>query len=834
MGKKDKAAEEKEFQAQLELKTAETAVLNLDTDEIPVLTKCTAAIYQFIGKDVDTNAPLIHEMGAIEKLLNLIGTEDVTLRRYSLQTIAIMCGQQLIKYALARSKDRLLPKLFSIIVGQDQIATEFSLMILSSMSSVSKIKDDFIEDERMDDLVALFKYVDPDIKKHTLLIILNLTNDFQVRDTLIEYSQTIIEYCLVNMTSEYKTIQELSLEIIFALSGEKQAFDVFLELNGINRLFLFIQDKEYLDLHEKALKTFESIWKREVYREAFIQDGSFEKMIENTAQILETPEGERSALILMEVIHNTNFKLNKLALIPVTLDLVTKLIQSPNDDLKVSTLKGVTVLAQHASFREMFNDQGLTQKVVDLISNETTKKYAVLACAQLFKDNSSRIQPIGQSQSSTFIQLLSTESDHDLIVGVLSILVVLGVDDEPYQKEILDLGLLQCLTVQFNSTVFLVNLMDVLKIYVKTIEGTKVLISNNVLLKIISLLAANHVKVRTKAAKLIQQLTSNSFVFEYLFNHNAIELLIKVNKSDHLRSHSSQEALSCLLEFNLSYKYALERYVAQTNHIGDGFYDCGYQMYDTLEKLTQNTKPVILIKLKPEKEEIPEEVEIIKISTANEDTQSKKSDKSTKKGKSKKKGKSDDKEDKKEKEEKIKAKENSQLAPPDFGRTTSKLEIRTPENDESTTSIQEPSKESEFDLALGEFLEQINRSLEDEKDRTDYTRQIEIIACLIADRFGGKKTENYATELAQIQRSRESPIIPLGQICIGVHRERALLFKLVCDIHSIPVTLNRGDYGKVWNSFYMENKQFIVDLMNKPGKILEFSSTEAIQYISFG
>ena len=83
----------------------------------------------------------------------------------------------------------------------------------------------------------------------------------------------------------------------------------------------------------------------------------------------------------------------------------------------------------------MFYEHGLTQKVVNLISNEQTRKFAILASAQLIKDNqNNRVQLISQSQSGTFIQLLSQENDHDLIVGILSILVVLGVDDEPYQK----------------------------------------------------------------------------------------------------------------------------------------------------------------------------------------------------------------------------------------------------------------------------------------------------------------------------------------------------------------------------------------------------------------
>ena len=109
---------------------------------------------------------------------------------------------------------------------------------------VSKIKDDLVEDERVEDMVTLFKYIDPDIKKHTLHIIYNLANDFNIRPVLCDLSRPIMEFCLTNIISEYKIIQELSLEIVYAICVEEEAFEVFVELDGIKKLFLFIQNKE--------------------------------------------------------------------------------------------------------------------------------------------------------------------------------------------------------------------------------------------------------------------------------------------------------------------------------------------------------------------------------------------------------------------------------------------------------------------------------------------------------------------------------------------------------------------------------------------------------------
>ena len=98
-----------------------------------------------------------------------------------------------------------------------------------------------------------------------------------------------------------------------------------------------------MDLHEKALKTFEHVWKWERHRNTFLQNGNFEKLIYNTIQLLETPEGEQTALTLMDVMYNTNFKMQNVQLIPMCLELISKLLQSSNEKLKLVTLKAVTV-----------------------------------------------------------------------------------------------------------------------------------------------------------------------------------------------------------------------------------------------------------------------------------------------------------------------------------------------------------------------------------------------------------------------------------------------------------------------------------------------------------
>ena len=61
----------------IDVKSVKTATANLSSVEVPILIRCASSIYTFIVKDRDNNALIVHEMGGIEKLANLICHADV-------------------------------------------------------------------------------------------------------------------------------------------------------------------------------------------------------------------------------------------------------------------------------------------------------------------------------------------------------------------------------------------------------------------------------------------------------------------------------------------------------------------------------------------------------------------------------------------------------------------------------------------------------------------------------------------------------------------------------------------------------------------------------------
>ena len=68
----------------------------------------------------------------------------------------------------------------------------------------------------------------------------------------------------------------------------------------------------------------------------------------------------------------------------------------------------------------------------------------------------------------------------------------------------------------------------------------------------------------------------------------------------------------------------------------------------------------------------------------------------------------------------------------------------------------------------------------------------------MSDFFGGSIEKSklyefgYEISIVQLKRSKLSNVLPLGCIKKGLYRERALLFKLICDQIFIPVSLEQG------------------------------------------
>lgn len=88
-------------------------------------------------------------------------------------------------------------------------------------------------------------------------------------------------------------------------------------------------------------------------------------------------------------------------------------------------------------------------------------------------------------------------------------------------------------------------------------------------------------------------------------------------------------------------------------------------------------------------------------------------------------------------------------------------------------------------------------------------------------------------------------IVPVGLMRVGLHLERALLFKVLADRVGLPVSLVRGDCGRAWVEValpvlgsaphpaypsHILQPTHLVDLMSSPGTLHPLGSYQASLY----
>lgn len=109
----------------------------------------------------------------------------------------------------------------------------------------------------------------------------------------------------------------------------------------------------------------------------------------------------------------------------------------------------------------------------------------------------------------------------------------------------------------------------------------------------------------------------------------------------------------------------------------------------------------------------------------------------------------------------------------------------------------------------------------------------------VSDQMGGpiQQTNSFHhhLDLAELQASTDSNVVPLGSIKKGTYQHRALLFKVLADHLGINSTLERGTYGRYWNTVMLVNecgqtRQCVIDLLRSPGELLSEGSQQAQRY----
>ena len=248
--------------------------------------------------------------------------------------------------------------------------------------------------------------------------------------------------------------------------------DQLVGADGLEKLVLFVENREFMDIHTHALETLARCLMNEGILTQFHESGQMSRLVIGKRQkfqkvtvrieflteykaiksnIEQQPHGEETGMyftdfiyqlnkglkifvdngtgdIIREVANSDSFK----SLKSLELPSKSRMLNSTSDDTKISACRSAGVLATESTFRDICADFGITRRIIELLQNESiyVRRQAVLTLSILIKNHETNLGlALSNKVTSLAIKLLQ-DTDHDLISGALSVLVTLAKDDQ--------------------------------------------------------------------------------------------------------------------------------------------------------------------------------------------------------------------------------------------------------------------------------------------------------------------------------------------------------------------------------------------------------------------
>ncbi|XP_057288672.1 armadillo repeat-containing protein 3 isoform X4 [Pezoporus wallicus] len=785
----------------IESKTAATVVLMLSSPEEEVLAKACDSLYKFASKGDENKATLL-ALGAVEQLYKLISHEDPTVRRNAIMVFGIMASNYDVK-KLLRELDVTNSLISHLVPEEDVVIHEFATLCLAYMAVEYTTKVQIFEQGGLEPLIRLLGSPDPDVQKNSAECIYLLVQDFQSRAAVRELN--IIPPLLELLKSEYPEFSDLHVEALAVLGNcleDVHTLQLIQQSGGLKKLLSFVGDSTIPDIQKNAAKA--------------ITKAAYDSENRN---ILNEEEVEKCLINLLE---------------------------TDNDGVKVAASQAISAMCANSASKRAFGLQGIPQLVQLLSSdNEEVKEAAVTVLVNLTAASPSNASAVAEAEGiEPLLNTLYAQRD-GAIANAATVLTNLAMQ-EPLRVNIQSHGIMSVLAEPLRSTNSQVQSKAAFAVAVFgcDADARTELRKADGLGPLVELLHSKNEEVRRNACWAVMICASDELTAVELCRLGALDILEEINLSISRKNNFSKAALEKLLDNNLSQKYSQMGYLSSNNIITDGFYDCGQikrgMKFSSLEELSMQAltdrRAIIFINAKPQEEQASPPGEEKAHDSSHEQTilspsiSRKSSREKTRKGKGKK-------EEEKSKEviqilsavqDEINLQNTQWLPPPD-------LILLNYINDASKTILPlTTTREQVVALAQG---------IIDAADSGIHWNRF------VADKMGGPierdKLHNFSWELhiSEIEFELKCNVVPIGKVKKGTFYHRALLFKAIADRIGIGCSLVRGKYNRAWNEVKLVDdspqgitglllppREYIVDLMFEPGRLIKEGSVEADQY----
>ncbi|XP_030360497.1 armadillo repeat-containing protein 3 isoform X2 [Strigops habroptila] len=807
----------------IESKTAATVVLMLSSPEEEVLAKACDSLYKFASKG-DENKVTLLGLGAVELLYKLISHEDPIVRRNAIMVFGIMASHHDVK-KLLRELDVTNSLISHLVPEEDVVIHEFATLCLAYMAVEYTTKVQIFEQGGLEPLIRLLGSPDPDVQKNSVECIYLLVQDFQSRAAVRELN--IIPPLLELLKSEYPVIQLLALKTLEVISKDGETRIMLGENKGLDCLLAILETDEFSDLHAEALAVLGNCLEDVHTLQLIQQSGGLKKLLSFIGDSTIPDIQKNAAKAITKAAYDSENR-NILNEEEVEKCLIN-LLETDNDGVKVAASQAISAMCANLASKRAFGLQGIPQLVQLLSSdNEEVKEAAVTALVNLTAASPSNASAVAEAEGiEPLLNTLYAQRD-GTIANAATVLTNLAMQ-EPLRVNIQNRGIMSVLAEPLRSTNSQVQSKAAFAVAVFGCDAdarTEIRDAGG-LGPLVELLHSKIEEVRRNACWAVMICAGDELTAVELCRLGALDILEEINLSISRKNNFSEAALEKLLDNNLSQKYSQMGYLSSNNIITDGFYDCGQikpgMKFSSLEELSMQAltdrRAIIFINAKPQ-EDLP--VEEKAHDSSHEQTvlspsvSRKSSREKTRKGKGKK--------------EEEKSKEVIQI----LSAVQDKINLQ------NTRWLPPP------DLILLDYINDASKTI---LPLTTTWEQVVALAQFVADKMGGPiergKLHDFSWELhiSEIEFELKCNVVPIGKVKKGTFYHRALLFKAIADRIGIGCSLVRGKYNRAWNEVKLVDdspqgitglllppREYIVDLMFEPGRLMKEGSAEADQY----
>ncbi|KAG8278223.1 Armadillo repeat-containing protein 3 [Homalodisca vitripennis] len=258
----------------VEIQSSHTMILLLASKEDFVILKALFTLDKYASK-MEQNARVLYEEGILTLLLPLLNHSELFVKRFATKLLSEMNFLPPVTEILLQEKF-VSPIMNMINSIEDFVVKEFSLCMIAELTRSKAGLSQLLETNLIHILLPLLVSPDPDIKKNSLQIIYNIIQDPHDHSVITSLPEFTIKPLIDLLMSEYVAIQNLSLDVLNILTQHRKDNKLskdFQDAGGVLKILSILKNFEWKDVHGKCLDVLGNIYDDPNIAQNFLKDG---------------------------------------------------------------------------------------------------------------------------------------------------------------------------------------------------------------------------------------------------------------------------------------------------------------------------------------------------------------------------------------------------------------------------------------------------------------------------------------------------------------------------------------------------------------------------------